>query len=463
MKKQLLTLLFLTVTSFIFSQESCTYGTVTNNSDNAENMSTGGSVEYQGAADFDVPFGTIMTVDHITCNVLKGPADLQYVNVAFLQEVNGLPGTIIQDYGQLVPTTQIQAYTIADSHLQPYQISIDLPTPLVFQKGKYFLQLSASAGDSAQAWWEITTEAQTYGVFDYIKVNDELWGGAGYYNKVFQILGSCADSGEIQPEYGTVCSQENASNEHESGINFVAGGVLASIADDFIVPENTTFTMTDFTMHTMLLGPGLDNATINIRTSIDDAPGNILHSFIHKGPAYEQYDGYFPFPGSPYDVVAIAINFSFKEQPIVLTTGTYFIEVIPTPSATEFISWEITSATGSGAYSYTSYDQGTTWQSNNGYNQVFNIGGYCSTTLSTNTPQKESILNYYPNPVKEILNIKSNSRISEVNIYTIDGREVANYTFTDGEINMQSLPSSLYIVKVQLENGNFETLKVIKE
>lgn len=463
MQKKLFTALLLATTLFSFGQEPCAFGTSSDLTGTGENVSTGGDYEYAGAADFDVPFGTTFTTSQITVNLLKGPASLQYVNVSFRQESQGLPGGLIQAFDALIPTSQTLAYDIDDPYLDAYQITIDLPAEVTLQKGKYFLQLAAAPGDESGAWWEITSQNQHYGVFDYSRFADEDWGGTGYYNKVFQIVGSCSDSGEVQPDYGDICGQENISNAHENGTPFISNGAVLSIADDFTVAPNTTFHLTNFTMHTLLLGGGLHNATVNIRNSADGMPGEVLHSYTNKGPAFEEYNEYWPFPGSPFDVVSVLINFSFEEEPLALQEGTYFVEVIPTPYASEFLTWENTSLEGIGSDSYTSYDGGASWNVNQGANQVFAVGGFCSETLGTEAPELASGLKYFPNPVKDVLHLTAEKTIDSISLYNIEGREITGYAVNGEKIDMQALASGIYLVKVALENGSLETFKVVKE
>lgn len=459
-KKLLFTTLSLLTAGFSFAQE-CSYGTTSDASGIGENISIASSLIYTGAADFDVPFGTTFTADHLTFHILKGTANLESVDITFRQEEEGIPGTVIQAFPGLVPTSQTFAYAI-DATLDSYVISLDLPSTVVFEKGKYFVQISAVEGDESGAWWEITGENQTYGVFDFFRFGSEPWGGAGYYSKVFQVSGTCADSGETQPDYGDACDQENPSNNYEDGTLFTTSSGIVSVADDFTVAPGTTFHLTDFTMNTMLLGGGIHNATIKIRASSNGVPGEVLHSFVNKSPFYERYNGYWPFPGSPFDVASIIINFSFAFEPVELTEGNYFIEVIPTPNAAEFITWERTSMPGIGEFSYTSYDGGTTWQINQDFNQVFSVAGYCSSDLGTHNPEKASVLQYAPNPVKDLLQITTDHQISGITVFNMEGREVKGYSVNGKSVDLQSLSSGMYLVKVALDNDLSETFKVVK-
>lgn len=459
--KKILSLLLLGVATYSFGQQ-CAFGTTSDNSLGAENISTGGMYEYTAAADFDVPYGTVFTANQISFNLSKGDADIQYLNVILREEQNGLPGDEIMAFDGLVPTSQVFVYEIPEVDMGVYTVTVDLPTSVEFGKGKYFIQVSGAPGDDVPVGWEITLEAQTYGAFDFFKFEDEPWGGTGYYSKVFQIIGTCADSGEVYPDYGEECHQENPFDTFQVAASFIEAGSVVSVADDFTVAPNTTFYLTDFTLHSVLLGGGLHNATINIRSSVDGAPGEILHSFIQKGPLEEKYDGYWPFPGIPFDIVSVFIKFSWEYEPIALTAGTYFIEVIPTPNSTDLLAWLSTPQPGIGSYSYTSFDHGETWMIHEGINQVFSVDGFCQTTLGTENPQTENVVRAYPNPVKDVLHIASAQSVRAVTIHNIQGREMSGCKLEGNDIRMDALSDGVYFVNVQFENGDSQTIKALK-
>jgi len=444
-----------------FAQDACNYGTVSDATGQAENIATGGVAEYAGAADFTVPYGTTFTANRITLNILKGPASLGFVNVAFLTEVEGLPTEVIQEFNNMTPSSQVLAYEI-EQNFASYVVTIDLPETVEFEKGKYFLRVSASPGDTNGAWWEITDQVQTYGAFDFFQFEEEPWGGAGYYNKVFSVIGTCAPSGEEQPDYGDACQQGNTSPVHETGVGLISEGAVQTVADDFIVPENTTFHMTHFTMSGLLLGGGIHNATITIRTSENGAPGQILHTFVNKGPNYEQYNGYWAFPGQPLDVVSVIMDFSFEYEPIELPAGTYFIDVTATPNSSEFLTWEATSEPGIGGSSYISNDGGTIWTPIDGYNQIFSVSGFCSEDLGTGNPVKNAI-GAYPNPVKSVLNFTSDAPLQQVVIFDIEGRQVARIENPGLSVNLSGLANGLYVARITSETGSVSNLKIVKE
>jgi len=465
MKRTLFTILLLGSAILSFGQGTCSFGTTSDNTTGAENVTLGGDDNWTGAADFDVPSGTSFTANKVTFNLTKSTEPLQHLNVTFRTEENGLPGEEIVSYSELIPTSEVFVYDIPEVNQICYTVTVDLPSAVSLANGKYFVQLSAvpAPGDDTPIGWEITNEEQVYGVFDYLKFGNDPWSGTGYYNKVFEVIGDCEDSGEEQPEYGEACQQENLPNGFYTAATFLMPGGIVSVADDIVVEPNTTFHLTKFTMHSLLLGAGLDNATINIRSEVGGAPGPVLHSYATKGPSTEDYNGYTPFPGMIFDVVSVLISFSFENEPIVLTEGNYFIEVIPTPHATDFLAWQGTWEPSIGFSSYSSFDQGNTWQIHDDLNLVFSVDGFCGSTLGTDTPEAAASIKYFPNPVRDLLQIESERKVDAVALYNMGGQEVRFDRVSEKNIDMQELASGVYLVKLQFGDGNFETFKVIKE
>lgn len=441
-----------------FGQE-CSFGTVSENTGNGANMSTGGTYEYSSATDFDIDFGTIFTVEQVKFNLLKGMADLGYVNVKILSEVEGMPGEVIHSFDEIIPASQDFVNEVDIEGLDLYQVTVDLPSAFDLVAGKYFLQINAFAGDENGAWWEITSqEVTSLGRFDFAKFDTEPWsGGFSYYDQVFEISGNCTDTGEEQPDYGEECSQGNAANEHETGLNLAAG----ILADDFIVEENTTFYLNRFKMSTLQLG-NIKNANIKIRKEEDGAPGEVIFSVGNKGPKTENFFGYWPFEGFPLDVVAVDLEFEF-DQPVELAAGRYFIEVQATAFPfTDFLAWEATSLPGIGGNAFYSADEGQTWEESDGLNLVFDVSGFCKENLGTNDLENLDF-NFYPNPVKDELNISSKSAVNNISVYNVSGELVMNSKSDSKRINTSSLIPGVYMVKVELENGQIETFKIIKK
>ncbi len=113
---------------------------------------------------------------------------------------------------------------------------------------------------------------------------------------------------------------------------------------------------------------------------------------------------------------------------------------------------------------------GTQLVDGNIYYGVTNIGICRSTTLAVtvtvvlgNASFDLSQLNYYPNPVKDIFNVKYNKEIISVDVYDLTGRKVIEMkpNTLEVQLNMTNLSSAMYIVKLKSVDGITE-LKVYK-
>ncbi|MBF6607650.1 MAG: T9SS type A sorting domain-containing protein [Flavobacterium sp.] len=84
-------------------------------------------------------------------------------------------------------------------------------------------------------------------------------------------------------------------------------------------------------------------------------------------------------------------------------------------------------------------------------------------SLSTNTFDASSFA-VYPNPVKDVLNLSYTSEITSVTIFNLLGQQVSakNLNATSGQVDMSTLPSGAYILKVS-SGDQIKSVKVIKE
>lgn len=86
-----------------------------------------------------------------------------------------------------------------------------------------------------------------------------------------------------------------------------------------------------------------------------------------------------------------------------------------------------------------------------------NIGVLATNTFNT------SNLKFYPNPVKNILNLEFNKNIEKINVYNLLGQEVSVKSNTDyTKIDMSDLVSGNYVLKISADN-EVKTMKVTKE
>lgn len=80
--------------------------------------------------------------------------------------------------------------------------------------------------------------------------------------------------------------------------------------------------------------------------------------------------------------------------------------------------------------------------------------------LSTSDIRKVTV-GVYPNPTNGILNVKVDSEIQNVNVTNVVGQRM-NVQFNNYQINMNGLPSGVYIVELALKNGQKISKKIIK-
>ncbi|MFN5418325.1 MAG: T9SS type A sorting domain-containing protein [Flavobacteriia bacterium] len=96
-------------------------------------------------------------------------------------------------------------------------------------------------------------------------------------------------------------------------------------------------------------------------------------------------------------------------------------------------------------------------------------GGLCDNATITFTVQNTSsieentlVSSLYPNPVKDILTIKTAAKIASISVLSLDGKEISNYK-VDSKINVSNLNAGIYFLEVKAENGLISKTKFIKE
>lgn len=86
-------------------------------------------------------------------------------------------------------------------------------------------------------------------------------------------------------------------------------------------------------------------------------------------------------------------------------------------------------------------------------------------SLGVNDIGSKSI-SYYPNPVKDILNLVSEKNVTNVSVYNIEGKLVRNFASLDEskvQLDLSTLITGTYVVKATTKDGKAKTFKVIKK
>ena len=92
-------------------------------------------------------------------------------------------------------------------------------------------------------------------------------------------------------------------------------------------------------------------------------------------------------------------------------------------------------------------------------NQILQLYNNNLTLSSQNFNQKDLQVSIYPNPASDILNIQMEKELKLATIYTILGNQVLSST--DKQINVSSLSSGNYFVRVEAVDGAVSTQKII--
>lgn len=82
--------------------------------------------------------------------------------------------------------------------------------------------------------------------------------------------------------------------------------------------------------------------------------------------------------------------------------------------------------------------------------------------LATESVTKTSV-EIYPNPVKDLLNVKSKNKISSVEIYHSNGQKVLQQEVKNQQLNLSQLTQGVYLLKINFIDGQTTTQKFIKK
>jgi|26BtaG_2_1085354.scaffolds.fasta_scaffold00054_46 hypothetical protein len=271
---------------------------------------------------------------------------------------------------------------------------------------------------------------------------------------VWNVLGDDEPSGGTIEEPDFDCFQgDGITSSYDNGYGITASNVFRS-ADDFIVATDIEFTMRQITIDVLSDTP-VTNATLNVRSDAAGTPGGIVETITMAPSSAITYDEAFG-----YDVQHLTFDLA---TPLVFTEGTYWLEPSMTNSDNTTVFWLVTSAGSNGAILQRSEDTGTTWAPDvDSLQAVFFVAGECESVLDVNDMNSFSF-SYYPNPVKDVLNIQSQKAVKSVEAFNITGQKViSNAKALNGQINVSSLTPGTYVFRVALEDGQVETFKIIK-
>lgn len=93
---------------------------------------------------------------------------------------------------------------------------------------------------------------------------------------------------------------------------------------------------------------------------------------------------------------------------------------------------------------------------------IMSLEGECATLGMDDAENTD--FTYYPNPTNHIVNFTTQKEITSIQIFNLAGQLMINaQKANEKHINISSLPKGTYLFKVQLDNQQIETFKIIKK
>ena len=266
------------------------------------------------------------------------------------------------------------------------------------------------------------------------------------------------------------CAPEYTNGKITNAAGLLNDGNTKDIsANDFYVVKNSEFTINQITLD-ILTAQGQPTTFDLSFYDGEEGVGNQIG---------ETLKGLVPTSITPTGTVQSGISTSLRYD-VVLTLPTpitfsassdsdkrYWVGVSsPLSDEGQFVYWAAPEYLSTSTLpTWQSTDNGATWNIfAEGFETEGNmkIDGECQ-TLGTSDVTSTGI-NFYPNPVKDVLNISADQKITSVSIYNVAGQKVINNVkANNGKVNVSRLVAGTYIVTTILENGKTETFKVIKK
>ncbi len=219
---------------------------------------------------------------------------------------------------------------------------------------------------------------------------------------------------------------------------------------------------------------------LNGKVASVSTPFNPIQTYTTSDATYKTYD----FDLSTWDSGSQFPELNFGVKNTWIATATYIIgdivisgntyckntsganSVSPAVPQTDTANWALCDATGAvapavgailgGALNINPLANSVYVDSMVFDNVVPSALGTAEFENTTNT------ISLYPNPAHEVLNISSTNSITKIEVYDMQGRNVATNNYTSN-VNVEGLVKGVYIVKVMQENGSVVAKQFIKK
>lgn len=254
-----------------------------------------------------------------------------------------------------------------------------------------------------------------------------------------------------EPDFPCVLG-DGITSSFDNGYN-ITEGTLHRSAQWFEVEEESRIYIHEITYDVNPEAP-VSSATLNIRADNNGFPGEIIESVTMAPTEAIAYASAF---GDPVYHLVFELA-----TPIVLDEGEYWLDAKMSSTTGDFVWALATSGTSYGPPAMRSSDDGMNWESDpNGLRLVFFVAGECM-IIGTDDYKKVDFT-FYPNPVRNTLNINSEIEAKNISIFNMLGQEILSSKVNEGKVDLSPLATGVYVSKITFENGSVETMRIIKE
>lgn len=488
---------------------------------NAYSITIGNS--FRTADDFSVENGITFSMNQITIdtNQQLNPNNA----IIFIREdIGGTPGAVVATINAAPSNNEVVGSAFGDPIIHS---TFDLATPVDLISGTYWLDAKMSVSDGSTVWLAVTDEASMGAAAQRSTDDGATWTeDPDLMNVIFTVSGICSASQSCSgtPEAGTITGPDSicpntafalVAEGASSGLSGLVGQWQSSPAGQNNWTDITGATSTSY------------NAAAGITESMDyrfsmtcTASGQTDQTAVHTVNLNAPNECYcIPTTSFVEPITRVAIaNIDNSSDPNATQSYEDFTSIVG--NVNQQGNYEI-ALEGNTAGNYQNFfTVWADWNQNGTFEstEMFEIG---SITNSTGTDGQQAIgtiavptdamlgqtrmrviknysssptdpcgpytfgqiedytLNveslgtsdidaanfaYWPNPVKNILNISSEKGIQSIDIFNLAGQNImTNAKATDGQIDLSRLSNGSYIVRVTLDSRQVKTFKILKK
>ena len=251
--------------------------------------------------------------------------------------------------------------------------------------------------------------------------------------------------------------------EPNSGIGFSGG---YTTANDFNVMANTQFTVEKITFDVATVGGDPTTFSLSFYEGETGVETQFGETFTNITPTSVTPNGYL-FGFYPIFTVELTLPTAQIFPATTAADKKYWAAIVSEFDTTGGFTYWVSTEYFAGNTLPTWQNDGTMWfmyDDGTGGNVegVMSIEGECETLGLSDISNVDFA--YYPNPVKNTLNIDSQKAVQSVSAFNMTGQKViSNLKVENKEIDLSSLAPGTYVFRATLEGGQIETFKIIKK